>query len=80
MNANGKIDRKLLSSPDFSHLSSIHLTNNMKLLEPRDETETIIHHIWCDIFQQTQISVDTNIFQYWWSFITYHATLSSIQE
>jgi acyl transferase domain-containing protein len=27
-----------------------------------DEIEVIINHIWCDIFQQNQISIDTNIF------------------
>jgi tyrocidine synthetase-3 len=62
LNANGKIDRKLLPPPDFSHLSSIHLRKDVKLLEPRNEIETNIHHIWCDIFQQNQISINTNIF------------------
>ena len=25
-------------------------------------TEVIVHRIWCDIFKQNQISIDTNIF------------------
>ncbi|CAF4187325.1 unnamed protein product, partial [Adineta steineri] len=59
LNANGKIDRKLLPPPNFS---TMHLTNHDKLLLPMNKTETIIHHIWCDIFKQNQISTDTNIF------------------
>ncbi len=59
LNANGKIDRKLLPLP---HLSSIHLGNDIESLPPRNEIELIIYHIWCDIFQQNQISIDTNIF------------------
>ena len=80
LNANGKIDRKLLPSPHFSHLSSTHLTNHLQLLQPTNETELIIHHIWCDLFKQNQISIDTNIFRYWWSFTTYYATFVSIQK
>ncbi|CAF0960866.1 unnamed protein product [Adineta steineri] len=59
LNANGKIDRKLLPPPNFS---SIHLTNHDKLLLPTNEIEIIIHHIWCDLLKQNQISTDTNIF------------------
>jgi aryl carrier-like protein len=62
LNANGKIDRKHLPPPNFSHPSSRHLTNNVELLVPTNEIEVIVHHIWCDIFQQNQISIDTNIF------------------
>jgi NRPS condensation-like uncharacterized protein/aryl carrier-like protein len=62
LNANGKIDRKRLPPPDFAHISSRHLTNNVKLLSPTNEIEVIIHQIWCDIFQQNQISIDTNLF------------------
>jgi aryl carrier-like protein len=62
LNANGKIDRKCLPPPDFSHLSPLHLTNHVKRLVPTNEIEISIHHIWCEIFQQNQISTDTNIF------------------
>ncbi|CAF1255694.1 unnamed protein product [Adineta steineri] len=59
LNQNGKIDRKLLPSPQFS---SIHLTDSTELLLPTNNIEVSIHHIWCEIFNQNQISTDTNIF------------------
>ncbi|CAF1398593.1 unnamed protein product, partial [Adineta steineri] len=59
LNANGKIDRKLLPPPNFS---SMYLTNQDKLLLPMNEIEIIIHHIWCDLIIQKQISTNTNIF------------------
>ncbi|CAF1451442.1 unnamed protein product, partial [Adineta steineri] len=59
LNPNGKIDRKLLPSP---HFSSTHLTNSIELLQPTNDIEISIHHIWCEIFKQNQISTDTNIF------------------
>ncbi|CAF1561079.1 unnamed protein product, partial [Adineta steineri] len=59
LNANGKIDRKLLPSPNFS---SIHLTNIIKLVLPANDIEVSIHHIWCDLLKQKQISTNTNIF------------------
>ncbi len=62
LNANGKIDRKSLPPPSFSHLSSTNITAQGQLLVPTNEIEVNIHHIWCDIFQQNQISIDTNIF------------------
>ena len=62
LNANGKVDRKLLPPPDFAHLSSKHLTNGTQVLSPRNEIEVTIHQIWCDIFYQTGISINTNIF------------------
>src|SRR5579862_275188 len=62
LNPNGKIDRKLLPSPDFSHLSSTNLQNDLELLQPRNEIEVTVHHIWCEIFHHIQISIDTNIF------------------
>jgi aryl carrier-like protein len=62
LNANGKIDRKRLPPPIFPHLSSTSLINQGELLLPTNGIEVTIHHIWCDIFQQNQISIDTNIF------------------
>ncbi|CAF4263464.1 unnamed protein product, partial [Adineta steineri] len=59
LNPNGKIDRKLLPPP---HFSSIHLANNIKLLLPTNDIEVSVHHIWCDILKQKQISVDKDIF------------------
>ena len=64
LNANGKVDRKLLPSPHFSHLSPTHLTTTIEHKSPRNEIELRVHHIWCDLFQQQQqqISIDANIF------------------
>jgi hypothetical protein len=62
LNANGKIDRKLLPSPNFSTLLPIHLRNDVQSLAPTNEIEVTIHHIWCEIFQQNQIPIDVNIF------------------
>jgi aryl carrier-like protein len=62
LNANGKIDRKLLPPPHFSQLSSTQLRTAIGLLLPKNKIEVTVHHIWCEIFQQNQISIDTNIF------------------
>jgi aryl carrier-like protein len=62
LNANGKIDRKSLPPPSFSHLSSRHLTTCVELLLPKNQIEFTIHEVWCDVFQQHQISTDTNLF------------------
>ncbi|CAF4237570.1 unnamed protein product, partial [Adineta steineri] len=59
LNPNGKIDRKLLPAPNFS---SIQLTNNIDILTPSNEIEASLHRIWCDILQQKQISINTDIF------------------
>jgi aryl carrier-like protein len=59
LNANGKVDRKLLPPP---HFSSTHLRTYIEHKSPRNEIENKVHHIWCDLFQQNQISIDTNIF------------------
>ncbi|CAF1357665.1 unnamed protein product [Adineta steineri] len=59
LNANGKIDRKLLPPP---HFASIHLTNSIELLLPTNDIEVSIHHIWCETLKLNQISTDTNIF------------------
>jgi hypothetical protein len=62
VNANGKVDRKLLPSPYFSHLSSTGHRIGIELLAPKNEIELTIHQIWCEILQQNQISIDTDIF------------------
>ncbi|CAF1073106.1 unnamed protein product [Adineta steineri] len=59
LNPNGKVDRKQLPSPDFS---STNLTNTAELLLPTNHIEISIHYIWCEIFNQSQISTDTNMF------------------
>ena len=62
LNANGKVDRKLLPSPEFIHLSLTQPKTNTDHKEPNNEIEVRIHEIWCEILQQNQISTDTNIF------------------
>ncbi len=62
LNANGKIDRKLLPPPIFSALLPTYLGNDVQSLAPTNEIEVTIHHIWCDVFQQNQIAIDVNIF------------------
>ena len=57
LNANGKVDRKVLPSPESSHLIL-----NTEHKSPRNEIEIKIHNIWCDLFQQNEISIDRNIF------------------
>ncbi|CAF3947469.1 unnamed protein product, partial [Adineta steineri] len=59
LNPNGKIDRKLLPP---SHFTSKYLTNSLEILLPTNHIEVSIHHIWCQILKQNQISIDTNIF------------------
>ena len=62
LNVNGKVDRKLLPSPDFSQLPSSHVLTAGEYRAPTNEMEVTIHDMWCDIFQRSQISTDANIF------------------
>ena len=60
LNANGKLDRKRLPTPDFSRLS---LSGQMnRHVEPRDELETRIHSLWCEVLQCSPISTIDSIF------------------
>jgi hypothetical protein len=63
-NDNGKVNRKLLPSPDMSHLLSVRFANNVELFVPTSKIEVVLHHIWCDIFQQNQISINTSVFSF----------------
>ena len=62
LNANGKIDRKLLPPPTFSLRSPMPSEDDIPLLPSTNDIEATIHRIWCDLFQQSQISIDANIF------------------
>ena len=62
LNANGKVDRKLLPPPTLSVRSSMPSSNDIPLLTSENDIERTIHHIWCHIFQQSQISRNVNIF------------------
>ncbi|CAF1496030.1 unnamed protein product [Adineta ricciae] len=57
MNANGKLDRKLLPVPD----SSIPI-NEEHHTEPKNGIEKRIHSLWCEVLQCKRISTTVNIF------------------
>ena len=60
LNANGKLDRKRLPTPDFSRLS---LSGKMnRHVEPSDELETRIHSLWCEVLRCSSISTIDSIF------------------
>jgi len=59
LNANGKIDRKRLPTPNFSSLSTV---NDNEFIEARNEIEKLIHSLWCEIVHSNRISINTNIF------------------
>ena len=61
-NANGKVDRKLLPSLSFSQPSSSHLRTDVKHKWPCNDMESTVHEMWCGMFDQNEISTDTNIF------------------
>ncbi|CAF3360523.1 unnamed protein product [Rotaria sp. Silwood2] len=64
LNANGKLDRKRLPTPNFTALLSCSVsTNNQNhYIQPSNEIETSIHKLWCEIFQCKQISTTDSIF------------------
>jgi aryl carrier-like protein len=61
LNANGKVDRKLLPPPNFSQLSSTQHTTDKEYKSPTNEIERTIHHIWCEVLRRNEISTDVNI-------------------
>ncbi len=62
LNANGKIDRKLLPPPPSHHLSPLNHTKNLETKLPNDEIQILVHSLWCDILHLNQITINTNIF------------------
>ena len=62
LNANGKVDRKLLPSPEFSQLSLSHLIPGVEHKWPCNDMESTVHSMWCEMFDQNEISIDTNMF------------------
>nr|ACD54728.1 non-ribosomal peptide synthetase, NRPS-like protein [Adineta vaga] len=59
LNANGKIDRKRLPTPDFSSVSNIE--EDLEHIEPKTKLERRVHSLWCKILGYTQISTNTSI-------------------
>ncbi|CAF4100111.1 unnamed protein product, partial [Adineta steineri] len=60
LNANGKLDRQRLPTPDISVLLTD--TNDPQYLEPKNELETVVHSLWCELFDCNRISTMTNFF------------------
>jgi len=60
LNADEKVDQKLFPSLDFSDVSSTDVRTDIERKLLRNKIEITIHHICCEIFQQNQISIDTN--------------------
>ncbi|CAF1456475.1 unnamed protein product [Adineta ricciae] len=61
LNTNGKVDRKRLPSPNFHHSLSV-AENKGGLLLPKDEIEEFVHRVWCQLFHQNRMPMDTNFF------------------
>jgi hypothetical protein len=49
LNANGKVDRKLLPSPDFSRLT---LSTAVESDVPHNQLEKSVHDVWCQVLQR----------------------------
>ena len=64
LNVNGKIDRTLLPTPNFSTSSSNSYLNDNdeECARPSNEIEERIHSLWCEVLQCSQISTNHNIF------------------
>jgi hypothetical protein len=66
LNANGKLDRKRLPTPDTSILSSFSSSfstdNNKQYTEPTNQLEERIHSLWCEVLQRDRISTTVSIF------------------
>ncbi|CAF1642370.1 unnamed protein product, partial [Adineta ricciae] len=64
LNANGKVDRQLLPTPDFSTLlsSSSSDVNYDQSAEPNNELEARIHSLWCELLGLTRIPTTASIF------------------
>ncbi|CAF3749419.1 unnamed protein product [Rotaria sp. Silwood1] len=60
LNANGKIDRKQLPSPNFALLSLP--SNSDPHTEPNNVLEVQIHSLWCEILQRPNISTNMSFF------------------
>ena len=55
LNANGKINRALLHAPTEWH--------NKEFIAPRNDIETKLAEIWCDVLAIDKVSIDANFFE-----------------
>ena len=64
LNANGKLDRNQLPTPDISTLHSFYSSTNSEkqYTDPSNNLEIRIHSLWCEVLQCSQISTTISIF------------------
>ena len=80
LNANGKIDRKRLPSPNFSSSDfAIYQMNSNISKQSNGRTCASIFGVKCFVVMDNKFQLIQNL-QYWWSFTTYSSTLSSISS
>jgi hypothetical protein len=58
LNANGKIDRKLLPLPD---LSSFTLSSHTESNTPQNQLEQHVHDVWCQVLKVNEKQISTNV-------------------
>ncbi|CAF1489108.1 unnamed protein product, partial [Didymodactylos carnosus] len=61
LNTNGKVNRKQLPKPDFSHLTQ-QQANDHHVDEPNGEMEIEIHALWCRLLSIDTLSMKSNFF------------------
>jgi len=61
LNSNGKLDRKRLPQPEMTLLPSL-TDQEYEHVEPKNEFQTRIHSLWCELFQCNRISTQANFF------------------
>ncbi len=57
LTSNGKIDRKALPAPSFTHITDIH-----NYLPPRTPTEIQLSQIWAQVLHAPQVGISDNFF------------------
>jgi hypothetical protein len=63
LNADGKVEGKLVPPPPSHYASSLnHTGKNLEMKLPNHEIQILVHTLHCHIFHRKEISIDTNIF------------------